>query len=79
MTIIDLQEAGITIQGPCRVSSIDRDGNEVVLYYDELVYGFPVVSKLDGELERPWLASDITYIFVGADGVLHIEVEGGAR
>lgn len=77
MTIIDLQESGIVFQGPVRVSSVE-DGHERVHLIDTLYCGFDVSFGVSGELDQPWLEMPVTYMFVGADGALHIEVDNAS-
>lgn len=75
MNILDLQEAGITFQGPVLVSEYAENGEQSVLFFDTLYNGFEVAYDNQGYLEHSWLCLPIDFVFVGSDGALHIEVK----
>ena len=66
----------ITIQGNVRISIFDEDGEEEKVFYidqvvDDLLWDF----SCEQDFEEEMVEYEVTYLFVGGDGYLHIELQ----
>lgn len=77
MTLYDLCHA-TTIQGNIRISIFDESGEEDQVFYidsviDDLLWDFSCQKGFEEEM----IEYEITYLFVGSDNYLHIELQKG--
>ena len=77
MTLYELCQ-GATIQGNVRISIFDEDGEEEKVFYidqvvDDLLWDF----SCEQDFEEEMIEYDVTYLFVGKDNYLHIELQKG--
>ena len=75
MTLYELCKA-TTIQGNVRISIFDESGEEEKVFYidqviDDLLWDF----SCEHDFREPMVDYEITYLFVGKDNYLHIELQ----